>query len=275
MFSQFFDKDSMEHFLSLQLWHLFKYTELAEVVRQNEKPFIDLLNKVRVGNIDDDVENLLKARLVHESDENYSKDALQMSAENEPAMKRNEAVLNELPGKLYTVDANAKIPDNRKYPLAIIKSAHNQKQAYTGDLGKLLKLKINAKIILTVNIDIQGRLIKCQTGIIRHIEFDRSSARKVYVKFSDEKAGSKAMRSSYLGRQNSWVPIEKCETETSIKKESASPSLKRTQFPLTLAWKSTVQKVQNLSLEQGVIGFDLKKTQNHLDQDNCIVRSVG
>ena len=44
MFSQFFDKDSMEHFLSLQLWHLFKYTELTEVVRQNEKPFIDLLN---------------------------------------------------------------------------------------------------------------------------------------------------------------------------------------------------------------------------------------
>ena len=102
--------------------------------------------------------------------------------------------------------------------------------------------------MLTVNIDIQDRLINGQTGIIRHIEFAQSSVRKVYVKFSDEQAGSKAMRSSYLGRKNSWVSIEKCETEISIKKGSASPSIKRTQFPLTLPWTSTVHKVQGLRL---------------------------
>ena len=62
----------------MQLWHL--------VVKQNDKLFIDLFNKVRVGNIDDDAENLLKARFMCESDENYPKDALHMYAENEPAM---------------------------------------------------------------------------------------------------------------------------------------------------------------------------------------------
>ena len=66
----------------MQLWHL--------VVKQNDKLFIDLLNKVRVGNTDDDddddAENLLKARFLCESDENYPKDALHMYAENEPAM---------------------------------------------------------------------------------------------------------------------------------------------------------------------------------------------
>ena len=62
IFSQFFDEDSMKHLLGLQLRHLLKYAELKEVVRQNGKLFIDLLDKVRVGNIDDDVENLLKAR---------------------------------------------------------------------------------------------------------------------------------------------------------------------------------------------------------------------
>ena len=30
-----------------------------------------------------------------------TKDALHMYAENEPDMKRNEAILNELPGELY------------------------------------------------------------------------------------------------------------------------------------------------------------------------------
>ena len=99
----------------------------------------------------------------------------------------------------------------------------------------MLKLKIGAKVMLTVNIGIQDRLINGQTGNIRHIEFAEGTVHKVYVKFSDEQAGLKAMRSSYVGTQNSWVPIEKCETEISVRKGSALSTIKRTQFPLTLA----------------------------------------
>ena len=127
IFSQFSYKDSMKHLLGLQLSHLFKYAELTEVVRQNDQLFINLLNKVWVGN-DDDVENLLKARFIHESDENYPKYPLHIYAGNEPTMKRHEAVLNELPGELYTIEANDKIPDNCKYPLALMQAAQNQKQ---------------------------------------------------------------------------------------------------------------------------------------------------
>ena len=57
--------------------------------------------------------------------------------------------------------------------------------------------------MLTVNIDTQDCLINGQTRVIRHIEFAEVSARKVYTKFSNEQAGSKAIRSSYLGRQKS------------------------------------------------------------------------
>ena len=97
--------------------------------------------------------------------------SLHMYAQNEPAMKRNESVLNELPGKLYTIEANGKIPGNFKCPLELIQAAQNQKQTKTGGLAKLLKLKAGAKVILTVNIDIQDRLNNGQIGIIRHIEF--------------------------------------------------------------------------------------------------------
>ena len=38
--------------------------------------------------------------------------ALHMFAENEPGMKGNEAVLNDLPGELYTIESNGKISDN-------------------------------------------------------------------------------------------------------------------------------------------------------------------
>ena len=81
--------------------------------------YTDLLNKVWVGNIDDDVEKLLKVRFIYEYDDNYPEEALHMFAENESAIKRNEAVLNDLSCEVYTVLANDKIPDNCKYPFAI------------------------------------------------------------------------------------------------------------------------------------------------------------
>ena len=57
----------------------------------------------------------------------YSRQGLYIHAENEPAVKRNEAILNDLPGKFYTKEANEKFPDNSKYPLATIQAAQNQK----------------------------------------------------------------------------------------------------------------------------------------------------
>ena len=39
IFSQFSGNDRMKHFLGLQLWHLLKYTELTEIVRQNNELF--------------------------------------------------------------------------------------------------------------------------------------------------------------------------------------------------------------------------------------------
>ena len=257
----------MKHLLGVQLWHLFKYAELTEVERQNVyllmTNFIELINKVQICNIDDDVENLLKARFIHESDKNYPKDALHMYTENEPTMKRIEVPLNDLPHQLYTIKASDKIPDNCKYPLALIQAAQNQKQTTTGGLAKLLKLKIAAKVMLTVNIDIKDFLINGQTGIISHTEFATVSVCKVYVKFSDKQVCSKAMRSSNLGRKNLWALVEKCETtEISIKKGSASPFIKHTQFLLTIALTSAVHEVQGLSLEQGVIDFHLQKQKS-------------
>ena len=155
IFSQFSDKDSMQHLLGLQLWHemmnydinLIYYKESTEAVKKIDKLFIDLFNKVGVDNIDDNVENLLKARFKHESSENYPKDAMHMYAVNEPAMKRNEAVLNDWPSELYTIEANDTIPDNCIYPLATLEGTQN-----LGGLDKLLKLEIGAKVMLIVYI---------------------------------------------------------------------------------------------------------------------------
>ena len=48
-----------------------------------------------------------------------------MYVENEPFIKMNAAVLNDLPGELYTIKANDKISDSFKYLLALIQAAQN------------------------------------------------------------------------------------------------------------------------------------------------------
>ena len=156
-----------------------------------------LLKKLLVIGIDDDAEKLLEARFVRESDENYPKYALHIHAKNEPAIKRNEAVLDDLLGELHKTEALNKIPDICKYPLTTIQAAQNQKQANTGGLAKLLKFKIGVKIMLTVNVDKQDRPINDQQEIL----YILSNVCKIYVRFSDEQAGLKAMRKLYLGRQ--------------------------------------------------------------------------
>ena len=53
-----------------------------------------------------------------------------MYVENEPAVKKNKAVLNVSHSELYTIEANGKVPRNCKYPLPTIQAAQNQKQTY-------------------------------------------------------------------------------------------------------------------------------------------------
>ena len=84
-------------------------------------------------------------------------------------MKRNDAFLKDC--ELYKIEADDKIPDDCKCPLATTQASQNQKQTNTRSLVKLLKLKIGTKVVLTVNLDIKDRLINYQTGNISHIEF--------------------------------------------------------------------------------------------------------
>ena len=61
----------------------------------------------------------------------------------------------------------------------VLITAKNQKQTNTGGLEKLLKLKIGAKVMLTLNVDMQDRLIIGQTEYVKCIEFAQGSVGKV------------------------------------------------------------------------------------------------
>ena len=48
----FNDTETIERFISMDLWHKFRLAELDQVMRQDGEMFVNILNKIRVGEID-------------------------------------------------------------------------------------------------------------------------------------------------------------------------------------------------------------------------------
>ena len=129
----------------------------------------------------------------------------------------------------------------------------------TGNLESQLKLKIGAQVILTSNLDIDDRVVNGLVGRVKQIKYKNNEVSVVYVKFNDNNAGREAMQSDVTAQQHNWGPIKKHQALFCLRKNKQQPSVKRTQFPLTLSWACTVHKVQGLSLAKGVVSFDLEK----------------
>ena len=91
-----------------------------------------------------------------------------------------------------------------------------------------MEIKTGARIILTVNTDLQGGLLNRQLGSIKHINLDmRSNVTKLYIKSDDCKAELKKINTDNFGKKHFCVPIEKTEVDIRIKAtKSSSPIIK-------------------------------------------------
>ena len=136
-----------------------------------------------------------------------------------------------------------------------IQAALNQKQTDRVGLVKLLKSKIGNKDMLTVNSytvsQIINLLINDETRNIRPKEFFQCKVHKIYLKFSDEQAALKAIRSSCFGRQilGSFQKNLNLIKFNLIKKEATPLIIKHIIFPLIFTCTSTLYKVQDSSLK--------------------------
>ena len=245
------------------LWQLFEMAELHEIMRQRgDSVLIDLLNKIRLGNVDGDDEKLLKSKFVMKEDQNYPHQAIHIWAENAPGNQHNAVMLSNVNNQLFCLNAIDILPKN--VPMSVITKTLNRSQMETGGLVRLLELKVDARVMLTSNIDVGDKLSNGQIGTVFHIYVDRSKrASKIYVKFDDESAGLKLRSRDNFARLHNCVPVERVETKIKIRTtKSFSPEIKRTQFPLMLAWACTVHKVQGKQFKECVISFDLLKQRS-------------
>ncbi|XP_066934413.1 uncharacterized protein [Clytia hemisphaerica] len=245
---------------AFKLWHLFKLAELDEIMRQkDDSDFIDLLNNVRVGELNNNDESMIKSRLISREQPDYPIESLHLFAENASVHLHNIQRLDTLPSETIHVEAMDVYP--RDFTESQITKVKNLPLNDTGGLSVLFDLKIGARVMLISNIDIEDRLINGQLGTVTDVKFRNIKAELIYVKLDDKTAGIKAQSKDQYAKATETVPIEKSEVNFPFDKKNpyTSPIISRTQFPLKLAYACTVHKVQGLTLDSVVVSFDLAR----------------
>ena len=102
---------SVKSVLSLDLRRRFKMTELMEVVKQQgNNSFIELLNKIQKGVLDEKVEKALLLRFVSKGTSNFLNRAVHIFAENNPVSHHNEIMSEDTDQSLVCLNTIDEVP---------------------------------------------------------------------------------------------------------------------------------------------------------------------
>ena len=113
--------------------------------------------------------------------------------------------------------------------------------------------------MLTVNVHVSDGLVNGARGMIEDIIKTGSEITLVLVKFDHSRVGVTAIaQSQYRSQFPEAVPISRHEAVFFIGKNKVAEASRR-QFPLVLAWATTIHKVQGLTMDQSVV--DMKKVK--------------
>ena len=131
----------------------------------------------------------------------------------------------------------------------------------TGNLQKVVTVKINARVMITTNIDVTGGIINGAMGTVTNVVIEKTTGRisVILVAFDREHVGQEARYTSvYNSINQNAVPIHQTQATFPVHKK-ASFQATRTQFPLTLAWAVSIHKCQGLTLSEIVIDMTCTK----------------
>ena len=232
----------------------FQMIELTEVMRQRgDSPFSELLCRVRTNSCTSDDIDTLKSIIIPNDAVNYPTQALHVYRLNVDVDSRNALMLDNLAPQIaqYTIKArDARAGQTTHISL----SAISDKRSETGGLHGILKLAIGARVMLTTNVDVSDGLVNGARGEVVHVVTNNDDeVTHVLVKFDNNTVGRKSIQTSqYRSRYPHAVPLAKYEVVFFAKGKRGS-EITRLQFPLTLAWATTIHKVQGLTLDEIVV----------------------
>ena len=199
--------------------------ELKHIFRQSDQVFIDLLNKIRENDVNQDVLNELNKRYIPDFDPDSGGGYITLTTHNYQAQAINDSKLERLPGKTRTFTATIKdeFPE-LSYPNAreLILKAGSQVMFVKNDLSGD-RLFFNGKIGKVVSFDSDLVVVKCPDDDFS-IRVEMAEWQNVKYTLNDE---TKEIEETVIGTF--------------------------TQYPLKLAWAITIHKSQGLTFDRAVI----------------------
>ena len=237
-------------------WEKMQVYELTQSMRQKDMKFVNCLSKIHttVPLESSEEERMLQSHELnlHPNHENYPHDAMHVYAQNVHWDAWNENRLKLLPGKEFTnIATDSKKDDCTE--LANLTMLTNPCE--TGNLQKDLTIKINARVMITMNIDVADGLTNGAMGTVTNVVIDQTTEKMsvILVAFDSEHVRQETRYTSvYNSTHQNAVPIHHTQATFTYDKK-ASFQATRTQFPLTLAWAVTIHKCQGLTLSEIII----------------------
>jgi len=217
-------KDGAKYCFDSQVWQdlNLKNIILNQSFRQSDAKFVEVLNHIRFGNINDEVKQLLTARIAVYDNSPAIKPTV-LTTHNHRADEINQQFLQQINGEVKDFSATYKGNENK---IVFLKK---NCLAYEN-----LTLKIGAQVMMIKNSLQKEGVVNGSIGIVKDF-----SSKKNYpiVEFADQK--------SYVIAPETWN-IEKINLTTKAIEIEAS----LVQIPLVLAWSITVHKSQGLTLDK-------------------------
>lgn len=208
----------------------FEIIELTHIYRTDDKEFIELLNHVRFGHIDEQIHNYLNEYI--KPLPNDLSEFTFLFGKNETASRHNKAQLAFIDEEVFVKEAQI-----IKH-LKTAKDAEVERFMNDARIEKELDLKIGAPVLFTRN---SWNYFNGERGIIVNID-----SNYVYVKKSDEKV---VKLEAVAQSKSMWK-----EKIVEGKKEMVQESLFTIyQFPIKLAFAITIHKSQGMSIEDLII----------------------
>lgn len=199
--------------------------ELKHVFRQTDKIFIDLLNKVRDNNIDQETLTQLNKRYIPDFDPDSGGGYITLTTHNNQAQAINDSKLERLPGKTHSF--TAVITDD--FP----------ELSYPNSVE--LVLKTGAQVMFVKN-DLSGDKLFFNGKIGKVISFEDDI---IIVRCPDDESNIRVEKAEW---QNMKYTLNE---ETKEIDETVIGTF--TQHPLKLAWAITIHKSQGLTFDRAVI----------------------
>ena len=193
------------------------------------------------------------------ADDTYPRHAMHVYAQNKYCDDWNENMLAFISGKQYRHIAK----DSKKDDCTEMADVHmSDKPQDTGNMRKILDVKVGARVMLTTNIDVSDGLTNGAMGTVANIITDQITGemKTILVEFDNDNVGCEAKcRSLYTYSNHNAVPIEKVQVTFPVNRAKQSLQATRKQFPLTLAWAVTIHKCQGTDITSNCGGHDTNK----------------